>query len=128
MNTAMPATTSYRNLMEVIVLLYMLNQFPENERGNQQPQGLPMSSLYQLPLQCEKEVVDNLAFLSATTNDSTRVTAVCLEESADHRSCIIRLASNTGNLDEVAHGLEHVARVLQQAASRGMQCYIDSGH
>ena len=124
----MSIPTSHRSPTEFIILLYMLNHVPESPKDNSQPQGLSMSStLYQLPLKREKELVDNLAFLSATTNDSTRVMAVCFEESLDHRSCIIRLASNTGNLNEVTHGFEQVARILEQAASRSMPCYIESG-
>ncbi len=70
--------------MKVVTLLYMLNQFPESPKDNQQPQALP--TLHQLSFQREKEIVDNLAFLSATTDDSTRVMAVCLEEARDRSS------------------------------------------
>lgn len=111
--------------MEAITLLYMLDQIPESPKDNPQPQELSiLSSLYQLPFQREKEIVDNLAFLSATTNDSTRVMAVCLEEARDHNHCTIRLTSNTGDLDEVVCGFKLMARILERAASRGLTCYI----
>ena len=112
--------TSHKILMEAIALLYMINQFPESPKDNQPPQTLStLSASYQLPLQCEKEIVDNLAFLSATTDDSTRVMAVYLEEARGHGSCTIRLTSNTGDLDEVVYGFNHMARILERAASRG---------
>ena len=111
--------------MEAVALLWMLNQFPESPKDNQQPQALPiLPSLYQLPLQCEKEIVDSLAFVSATTNDSTRVMAVCLEEARDRSSCTIRLTSNTGSLDEVLYGFKLLARILERAASKGLVCCI----
>jgi hypothetical protein len=65
-----------------------------------------------------------LAFLSATTNDSTRVMAVCLKEARDHNHCTIRLTSNTGDLDEVVDGFKLMARILERAASRGLTCHI----
>ena len=106
--------------MEAIALLYMINQFPESPKDNQLPQTLStLSASYQLPLQREKEIVDNLAFLSATTNESTRVVAVCLEEARGRGSCTIRLTSNTGDLDEVMYEFNHMARILERAASTG---------
>ena len=114
-------STSHKSLMEAVTLLYVLNQFPESPKDNQQPQALSiLSTLYQLPFQLEKEIVDNLAFLSATTNDSTRVMAVCLEEGRDHSSCTIRLTSNTGDLNEVVYGFQLIARILERAALRGL--------
>ena len=124
-NSIMSKGTSHKSLMETITLLYMLNQIPESPKDNQQPQALSiLSTLYQLPFQREKEIVDSLAFLAATTNDSTRVMAVCLEEARDRSSCTIRLASNTGDLDEVVHGFKLIARILERAASTGMICHI----
>ncbi|MCJ1252132.1 hypothetical protein MMC30_009370 [Trapelia coarctata] len=119
MNTIMSRGTSHKSLMEAITLLYMLNECPESPKDNQQPQTLSvLSSIYQLPFQLEKQIVENLAFLSATTNDSARVMAVCLEEGRDHGSCTIRLTSNTGDIDEVVLGFKLMAKILEQAASR----------
>lgn len=111
---------SPKSLMEAIALLYMINQCPESSKDNQLPQKFTnLSASYQLPLQREKEIVDNLAFLSATKNDSTRVMAVCLEEAVNGNSCTIRLASNTGDLHEIVNGFNGLARILERAASRG---------
>ena len=125
MNTTMSRSTYHKSLMEAVALLYMLNQFPESPKDNQPQQALSiLSTLYQLPFQREKEIVDSLAFLSATTNDSTRVMAVCLEEARDRSSCTIRLTSNTGRLDEVVYGFKVLARILEGAASKGLICCI----
>ncbi|KAL9116797.1 MAG: hypothetical protein Q9187_006674 [Circinaria calcarea] len=105
--------------MEAIALLYMLNQFPESPKDNQPPQALSiLSALYQLPFQREKEIVDNLAFLSVTRNDPSRVMAVCLEEARDRGSCTIRLTSNTSDLNEVVYRFNLMVRILERAASR----------
>ncbi|KAL9099016.1 MAG: hypothetical protein Q9163_005423 [Psora crenata] len=106
--------------MEAITLLYMLNECPESPKDNQPSKSLSvLSSIYQLPFQREKQIVENLAFLSATTNDPAKVMAVCLEEARDHRSCTIRLTSNTGGIDKVVLGFKLMAKILEQGASRG---------
>ena len=118
--------TSHKNLMEAITLLYMLNECPESPKDNQQSQTLSaLSSIYQLPFQREKQIVENLAFLSDTTNDPARVMAVCLEEARDRGSCKIRLTSNTGDIDEVVLGFKLMAKILEKAASRGSHSTFD---
>ncbi|KAG8531627.1 uncharacterized protein KY384_003258 [Bacidia gigantensis] len=119
MNTIMSRGISHKSLMEAITLLYMLNEYPEFPKENQQSKILSvLSSIYQLPFQCEKQIVENLAFLSATTHDSAKVMAVCLEEARDRRSCTIRLTSNNGDIDDVMLGFKLMAKILEQGASR----------
>ena len=118
--------TSHKSLMETITLLYMLDACPESPKDNQQPKTFSvLSSIYQLPFQCEKQIVENLAFLSATTNDSAKVIAVCLEEARDRCSCTIRLTSNNGDVDEVVPGFKLMAKILEQGASRGLHTTFD---
>lgn len=57
--------------------------------------------------------MENLAFLSATTNDSARVMAVCLEKARDRGSCIIRLTSNTDDIDEIVLGFKLMVKTLE---------------
>ena len=126
MNTTMSRGTSHKSLMEAITLLNLLNEYPESPKDNQQSQELSAhSTIYQLSFQHEKEIVDNLAFLSATTNDSARVMAVCLEQAPDRGSCVIRLTSNTGDVDEVMLGFKLMAKILEQSASRGLHTTFD---
>ena len=109
-----------KSLVEAIALLYTINQCPESPKDNQPSKTITnLSASYQLPLQREKEIVENLAFLSATTNDSTRVMAVCLEQARSRKSCTIRLTSNTGDLEETVNGFNRMAKILERAASRG---------
>ena len=120
-NTIMSRGTSHKSLMEAITLLYMLNECPENPKDNQPSKTFSvLSSIYQLPFQVEKQIVENLAFLSATTNDSAKVMAVSLEEARDRRSCTVRLTSNNGDIDEVVLGFKLMAKILEQGASRGL--------
>ena len=126
MNTIMSKGISQNSLMEAITLLYMLNKFPESPKDNQQSKTFAvLSSIYQLPFQREQQIVENLAFLSAATNDSAKVMAVCVEEGRDRRSCTIRLTSNNGDIDEVVLGFKLMAKILEQGASRGLHPTFD---
>jgi len=126
MNNVMFRGTSHKSLMETVTLLYMLNDCPESPKDNQPSKALSiLSSIYQLPFQCEKQIVENLTFLSATTHDSARVTAICLEEARDRRGCTIRLTSNNGDIDEIVRGFKLMAKILEQAASRGVHPTFD---
>ena len=126
MNTMISRGTSHKSLMEAITLLYMLNEYPETPKDNQQSETLSvLSSIYQLPFQREKQIVENLAFLSATTDDSAKTMAVCLEEARDRRSCTIRLTSNNGDIEEVVLGFKLMAKILEKAASRGLHPTFD---
>ena len=117
----MAQTVPHKSLMETITLLYMLNEYPEYPKEHRQSENFSvLSSIYQLPFQREKQIVENLAFLSATTNDSANVVAVCLEEARDRRSCIIRLTSNNGDVDEVMHWFRLIAKILEKGSSRGL--------
>ena len=125
MNTIMSRGTSHKSLMEAITLLYMLNECPESPKENQQSKTLSLlSSIYQLFFQRERQIVENLAFLSNITNDSVRVMAVCLEEARDRHSCSIRLTSNNGDIDEVVLGFKLMAKILEQAASRSSDLHL----
>lgn len=52
----------------------------------------------QLTSEREKQLVDNLTFISASTDDMLRVIAVAVEEDLDKEKITIRFASNTGDL------------------------------
>ena len=126
MNTMISRGTSHKSMMEAITLLYMLNEYPEIPKDNQQPKTISvLSSIYQLPFQREKQIMENLAFLSVTTDDSAKVMAVCLKEARDRRSCIIRLTSNNGDVDKVVLGFKLIGKILEQAASRGLHPTFD---
>ena len=112
---------SHQRLIENITLLCMLNEIQGNPKENILPSNDDPAR--QLTFEREKEIVDNLAFLSATTDDSLRVMAVSAEEDSKQGELTIRIASNTGDLSMVEHGFKCIARILEQAALRGMECW-----
>ena len=78
----------------------------------------------------EMEITGNLAFLSAISDDSLKIMAVCIEEHPNGKGITIRVASNTGDLESVSRGLTKLARELEHAARRGQvvnfsQLYAD---
>jgi hypothetical protein len=66
-----------------------------------------------------EEIASNLAFLSATTDESLKVMAVCVEEHYNGEGITIRIASNTGVLSAVIQEFMMLAKILEQAARRG---------
>ena len=117
MDTFLWRGVSQRQLIENITLLWTLNEIPERPSETQLSNGsLPDRSLTILQ---EKELVDNLAFLSSTKDTHLKIMAVCVEERDDHEGLTIRLASNTGDITDVQQGFKKVARVLEEAATRG---------
>ena len=73
-----------------------------------------------MSIERERDIVSNLAFLAATTDDPLRVSAVCLEERPDNQGIVIRIASNNGDLLEVREGFRRIAGALECAASQGI--------
>ena len=117
---------THKSLMEAVTLLRMLNECPESPKDNQPPRTLTvLSSKYQLPFQCEKQIVENLAFLSATTDEPASFMAVCLEEAHNRGSCTIRVTSNTGDAVEVVLGFKLMAKILEKASIRGTPHVLD---
>jgi len=108
---------SRKRLIENIALLWTLSQVPENPKENHLVSGT--NKTHRLTLERENEIVGNLAFLSATTDDNQKVMAVCVEEDESGEAITIRVASNTGDLAEIAKGFETLGRILEQAARRG---------
>jgi len=126
MNNVMFRDTSHKSLMKTITLLYMLNECFESSKDNQSSKALSvLSSIYQLLFQCEKQIVKNLMFLSATTHNSTRVTTICLEKARDRRSCTIRLTSNNDDIDEIVLEFKLMTKILKQAVSRDVHFTFD---
>ena len=106
--------------MENVTLLWTLNEVPEVPQEN--VLNCETDETRQLTPEQERQLVDNLAFISAATDNMLRVMAVCIEESADQQGMTIRLASNTGDLTPIVEGFQVIARTIEKAALRGMGC------
>ncbi len=105
-------------MIENITLLRTLNEFPEVPKEN--ALNCETDETRQLTPERERQLVDNFAFISASTDDILRVMAVCVEESSDQQGMTIRLASNTGDLTPIVQGFQVMARTLEKAALRGV--------
>ena len=113
---------SYKVLAENITLLGLLDREPEKPTENPlPPHPLTETELTprQLSIERERDLVDNLAFLSAWSDDPRKVMAVCVEENPDREGLTIRLASNAGKLDTVKEGFTRIAMILERAAAKG---------
>ena len=114
--------TTRQQLLQSITLLQVLNEEPELPKEN-----IPVSdggTTRWLSVSREKEIASNLAFLSAISDNSKRVMAVCIEESRNGNGITIRVASNTGDLLAVTKGFKTLAKSLEQAAQRSW-CYTN---
>ena len=102
--------------MENITLLWTLCEIPGKPKENKTRRGDDEGR--QLSRDRERQLVDSFAFISASTNESLRVMAVCIEEDSDKMGMTIRLASNIGDLLHVTQGFNGIARTLEQASMR----------
>ncbi len=109
--------TSRTRLMENITLLKTLEEIVETPRENSIREV--DNSWRQLSIEREKTIADLLSFLSATHDDNSKIMAVCIEESPEHKHLTIRIASNTGDCAYVKDGLNEIARILESAHCRG---------
>jgi hypothetical protein len=117
METLWGSEITRTQLQQTISNLRQLDELPEIPRENLV--NLEIDSTRQLSVTREKEIACNLAFLSATSDDSLKVMAVCVEERCNRKGIIIRVAANTGHLSTVTSGFVRLARVLEHAAQRG---------
>lgn len=107
---------SQERLLENITLLWTLCQIPGKPKENRIRQVHDEGR--QLSWDREKQLADIFAFISAWTDDSARVMAVCVEENPEKTGMIISLASNSGDLSHVTQGFNDIARILEQASFR----------
>jgi hypothetical protein len=104
-------------LQQSISNLQQLDKLPEIPRENLV--NLDIDPTRQLSVVREREIASNLAFLSATSDDSLKVMAICVKEHRNRKGITIRVASNTGDLSAVTRGFVKLARVLEYTARRG---------
>src|SRR5437868_6249261 len=102
METLWGSQITRAQLQQSISNLRQLDKLPEIPRENLvNPE---FDSARQLSVVREKEIACNLVFLSATSDDSLNVMAVCVEEHCNGRGITIQIASNTGDLSVVTAG------------------------
>ncbi|KIX03376.1 uncharacterized protein Z518_06928 [Rhinocladiella mackenziei CBS 650.93] len=108
-----------QQLREDIVVLRMLTAEPARPTRNPivscRQRDLPANAGRVISFQQEHEIVDNLAFLSAISDDPEKVTAIWLDEGLQPDSCTIRIAMNTRKLTHLVADFGKIARVLERA-------------
>lgn len=70
-----------------------------------------------LTLQREYELAECLAFLLGTSDDPTKVAALCIQENASYPFLTIRVATNSGVSDRLLGQFQGMVGALQEAAS-----------
>ena len=111
---------SNRRLMETIVILWALTDVPGGPAVRKPPHPLSEGlATRQLSFEREMNFVEMLAFLSGTSDDPSKVMAVCIEESSTGDSLTIRLAANSGDCSEILDGFRRMAMTLEQSSRRG---------
>ncbi len=116
-------------LRENIALLSILRKEPGKAEENPIPQHLldeTDDSPRQLSFERERDIVDDLVFLTASSEDATDVIAICVEERPHVKALSIRVAINKGSLKPFKKGLNMIALALQQIAREGL-VFIFSG-
>ncbi|KAL9126958.1 MAG: hypothetical protein Q9217_004081 [Psora testacea] len=117
------ADVSRKVLAENITLLWLLNKEPGEPAENSLSEHLrqeTVSPSRHLTVERERDLVDNLAFLSASSDDPLKVTAVCVEEHQGMEGLTVRMASNVGDIQPVKEGFLRLAAILERAAAKDM--------
>jgi hypothetical protein len=97
METLWGSKITRSQLQQSISNLQQLDKLPEIPRENLV--NLDIDPTHQLSVVQEREIASNLAFLSATSDDSLKVMAICVEEHRNGKGITIRVASNMGDCD-----------------------------
>lgn len=107
-------------LAENIVLLRRRCNKPLPPTKNELPED--RDSLGRIfTLRQELDIVGCLTYLSAYSKESDRVTALCMEECADHNGLIVSFATNTGSTQHLLQGMQGIVELLEQQA-KGSSC------
>lgn len=113
---------SRQHLLENITLLWSLNEIPANPSHNVLPNMV--DDTRQLSIEREKVIVESLAFLAAHKKDPRRVMAVCVEEMPDKKGLLIRISSNTGELEYIEREFGQMGVLLEKTALKGTTCFL----
>lgn len=118
---------SLTGLAENICLLYKLNQKPEQPHDNPEADiSSTTSSHRSLKFKHELEIANALSFLSAYTDDSSKVSALCIEELPNENGLLINVAANTGDVQRLRQALANISTILMDEAASGKSMLLVS--
>lgn len=109
-------------LRENIALLGLLGKEHKLPAEYQIPpdfRGCQTSFPRQLTMERERDLVDTLAFIAASSHDSDKVIAVCVEEQQDGKSVMVRIAANSGEMQPRKEALKRILSTLEHVALQG---------
>ena len=117
-------TETLQHIQENIALLSLLNREPgapstEKLDDYASRETAQDTSSRCIPLNREYEIAECLAFLSGTTDDPKKVTALSIEENEGGSSLVIRIATNSGVDDKLWCQFQMMAQALQTASNCG---------
>lgn len=115
-------TVSHQRLKENITLLWSLGREPGEPAENHIPQRFrEKSSSFsrRLTFERERDLVDTIAFISASSEDPEDVIAVCVEEHEGQEGMTFRIAANRGDLQPRITALRRITSILEHVASEG---------
>ena len=72
-----------------------------------------------LPLELERSLANDFAFIAATEQGARSVAACCIEEDGKRHQLTIRLAGNHGVPPDVESGIKEICNTLQKQLSGG---------
>lgn len=84
----------------------------------------PRDSSYPLPLEVERSLADDFAFIAAFQPSVGFVTAATVEQSSDNPSLVVKLAANEGVSAEVRSKFDEMLEMLRKHARKGIPSKI----
>lgn len=113
-------------ITENIALLAVLahNGKIESPTDNPIPATLANSAHRILSIRREKDLAEAFAVLLATTDDPSRVGAICVEERPNKDGLVIRSAVNSGSQEERLQVSKDIARVLARISGETRLLYL----
>jgi hypothetical protein len=110
-------SSQHLTIAENITLLSLLTRVPKAPAQNPAVGGLEHNSQKgrTLTFERERDIVDNLAFLSTASDNPEKVTAICIEEHTNTHRCIVRIVVNKGSLSVVEEGFQRISSILEKA-------------
>jgi hypothetical protein len=118
----MPLIDQESNILcaELIVLNYLLSEFPETPSQTRTSQATPSNQQYRLPFSIERDLVETLSFLSKNQDGSDYIPAVCVEQdqAGDHLKVLLavnKCSWNDGDdiLRSLKERFENIFHVLR---------------
>lgn len=119
-------------LYENIALLSRFTKYIDEPTTNQPPWGIAekdtMGSERQLTVEEEKRTAQVFALLLSTNDDPNRIGAVCIQETHETGSFIVRTATNSGSQDQRKATFSRLINAARLEASLSITVFLFFGY